>query len=263
MQDEISSYDDLKPFDKEVRPFNLARQASDLIKNQSKNVELFMAAINDIRRLRKFHLDQFIPVFDSIVNNVCYTIEYSIDINQVLCSLMLLKDISQEYITDSIYDCAQLFIPAILKSTFHANESVQELSYMCLNGIANNLFSISVLEALFIVMLKYEKLANNAADTLNGLIYNWDPNHFSSLLFPNANIIIRYIFLIYSNDKKKAIRILELLYFKLGEQNFEILKNLKELTKENEEYLAFMLNNSNKNGNSLENNVKYEISPQK
>jgi len=252
---DIQSFEDLPPFEETTNPFNLLRQACALLQKEFTNAEVYLAVINDLRRMRKYHYDVFVSMVTSVLKTVCITIQKCPNEKQVIASLVFVKELTSQYSTDAIGNCMEYLLPVILKASLTtSNEDIQEEAYNSLNSIANNMFYISTYETLCLIVsnsTESDQLSTNAFQTLLSLIFNWEVSTLLDHINLQPLLFMSYIYEIYFRNNNRGLKILKILFDKIGKENFE---KLKEMNKEINETLNLIMGveSSFKKGN-LEN----------
>jgi len=223
---EIISFENLLDIDQSIKPFALIRGVCFTIQKEFTDSEKYILAINDLRRLRKYHYDVFISMVGSVLATVATTIDKCPVEKQVIVSLVFLKELFSGYTSNNIANSLPYLIRAVLKASLSQNEDIKEESYNCLNFIAHNMFFMTTYETLCYAVIDMDEYSANAFATLQALLFKWEIQTFLDNIYLELDLFTTSIFEIYTKNNAMGIQLLKVIHDKIGKDNFEILRKL-------------------------------------
>jgi len=184
-------------------------------------------AIVDLRRLLKFRRKEFLKAFNVIYKNFVRQIN-SLRSSCSKISLILLYELFSSVNYDIHNEWIEAILPTVLAKTTFIQKFIKEEAFNVLNNCSKNIFYYSVLDILVQnIGNKNIHISDVAFEHYNQLIQNW--NYTSLLKLNDLYKIFPKIIEIYKIKKdpysKRAIKIIGILYEKIGKQNFGDLLN--------------------------------------
>lgn len=229
---EYISYNDLNFLDEnEIDLHNFRKKIVTDLSNKSDWNKQYNA-VNEIRRLLKFYkkdlysLNQIIISVGPILSELSSSIRSNLSKN----SLILIKEIFDDKPIED-YHTLKILIKSALIQCAAVKTFIKEQSYLCLNALSKNtnfINSITIGILIEEVGHKNLKISEAAYNTLEIIFSNW--KLAEDYEKENWSLIFKMIFNIYYLKRepynKRACYMMNTLYYKLGEENFNrVIKN--------------------------------------
>jgi hypothetical protein len=235
----------------DLKEFILDDKFEDLLNNTLKN--LFdennwynqFEAVNDLRRLNKFHFDIFDCIFEKIVSNLA-KLTSSIRSNLSKISLMLIKEFFniRSYLRES-KQSLKLLINCLVTQSSSMKSFIKEEALGGLDNLASNMEFYSPCIVNILIEECSNKSPQSSENAFNAnikILNNWVKEDIFSGTNHNdwENILMRVINL-HSMKKepylKRACRLVEVIYNKFGSEDFELLVSQLTFGESNKQHL--------------------------
>jgi hypothetical protein len=200
-------YDKLNPFAQDQNFLKLIRDISTGV------IEIFepvsqISLITDLRRLRKFHKDLFITVFDNITSQFIDNMVYNNFSQVTFHSIVLITEIFGEYDEQIKSYWIKDLLQATLQHTTHKDIHVKDQCQFALHNLSSNMLFEETLYTLFISLDDSDDtVCLNAFETMRSFIYYCPPVHFAN----HFNWEDTFEFVLDSLEKNENKRLIEYL----------------------------------------------------